>query len=113
MSQYDNKILFENVNERFHIPEVEFLISSHFLNLNKTKISYFILFSELNRSNLTQFFFGLLNRFSGFEPEVLQDGLKALRRASKHQEFQFIFSEFKNLQIRKSWFNRTLIYGKL
>jgi|TARA_B110000495_G_C22932722_1_gene545320 hypothetical protein len=113
LSQYDNKVLLENANERFHIPEVDFLISSHFLNLNKNKVSHSILFSELNMSNSVQFFFGLFNRFSGFEPEVLKVGLKALKRASRNQELQSTFSEFKNLQIRKSWFNRTLIYGKL
>lgn len=125
LSQYNNKLILGFVNSDYLIPEVDFLISTHFiyhlstselsdfLKTNQCRIGQGVLFSELRNSSRAEFLFGFFNRFSGFEKEVLSDGIKALKRAPKHEEFQAVFSEFPKVEVQKAWLFRTLIYGKL
>ena len=125
LAQYDHKLILGYVNADYLIPEVDFLLSTHFiyhlsssalidfLKLNTHKVTQGIVFSELRSNPWSKSLFGIFNRFSGFEKEVLQDGIKALKRAPTHEEFQSTFSAFKNLQVQKAWLFRTLIYGKL
>ncbi|MBD81533.1 MAG: hypothetical protein CL840_21625 [Crocinitomicaceae bacterium] len=125
LSQYDNHMICTAIDENFEIPTTDFLISSHFiyhlngsqlknfLLLNKNKIAFALFFSELYQSKLSIGLFQLFSRILNFENEVRQDGVKALKRAPKLEQFKQLFSSFHSIEVRKVPFFRTIISGQL
>ena len=108
----DDLVQFINCNimdDDFLLPECDLLIStqfvyhfkdeelSMFLEKVKSRVSHSIIFSELRRSSLAHFLFGL-SRFLPFHRIIRMDGKKAIRRAFSKKDWHAILNEVTNVE---------------